>query len=134
MGSLRNFKILPQQKKYKFLRFNWSIKLSVIGVWLLGLLLTFLLAWLVQEQNKESLQARIDGLTQPVEQLVKKRFEQYEYGFLGLRRALLAVDSKRLNFERYIESRDLPDNLILFLCGFKHSLVSKKTIYTYILF
>lgn len=83
----------------------------MIKIWLLGALLTFLLAWFAQVRNKEFLQTRIDNLSQSVEQLVKKRFEQYEYGLLGLRGALLAVDIKqikRLNFERYINSRDLP--------------------------
>jgi PAS domain S-box-containing protein len=89
--------------------FRWSVKLSVLTVWFTGIIVTILSTWFIHQQNTAAMQSRVEQLTDSAEQLILKRFELYEYGLLGLRGAMLAVDinqMQRSHFERYIHSRD----------------------------
>lgn len=89
--------------------FRWSVKLSVLTVWFTGIIVTILSTWFIHQQNTAAMQTRVVQLTDSAEQLIIKRFELYEYGLLGLRGAMLAVDinkMQRSHIERYIHSRD----------------------------
>lgn len=90
-----------------------SVKLSprALGwvVFVLGVFLSALTYFGLQRHEQSVLQRRVETLTASAENLVRQRFDLYQYGLRGMRGAVLAAGVDRFNrtaFDAYAASRD----------------------------
>ena len=87
-----------------------QVKGAFLGIWLIGGVLTVLLYFATDHYYQHKLAQRTEVLIDQSVNLVKQRFEKYEYGLLSTRGAmLLSGDSaiSRQRFNRYIASLNL---------------------------
>lgn len=94
----------------KFIKLN---QYGFTALWFLlsmGLLMTFLSAWVLDYHNKHTIKIYTDGLADKTETLIKERFQQFEYGLRSTRGAIASVGVDKLSreqFERYTNSLDI---------------------------
>ena len=87
-----------------------SARRRALVVWLVGLLLSALLAWAVHLANQRLLAERLASLSDEVAALVTERFGLYEYGLRGARGAVLAAGGDGISrqvFAAYMDTRDM---------------------------
>lgn len=84
---------------------RWALRL-----WLLGLVLSALLAWAVHAANQRLLASRLAALGDEVALLVSQRFNIYEYGLRAARGAVVAAGGSAVSrevFAAYMATRDM---------------------------
>ncbi|MDO6593567.1 CHASE domain-containing protein [Neptuniibacter sp. 1_MG-2023] len=88
--------------RYGFSTLRWPL--------VIGLLTTMIIAWMLDYQNKHDIKAYTNGLADKTENLIKERFQLFEYGLRGARGAIATAgvnEVTRKQFERYVNSRDI---------------------------
>ncbi len=84
-----------------------KVFLIAVGV---GVVFSSLISWYLYQHNQNLVQSYIESLSIDTEELVKKRFEHYEYGLQGAKGVIFGAGIEHLNrtiFERYVASRNL---------------------------
>ena len=61
-----------------------------LALWCVGVLLSAVAGWLVQQHNLRLLQERTDAAANELAQKINERFEVYAYGLRGARGAIAA--------------------------------------------
>jgi|GEM_PF-1200148 len=104
-------------KNFRFLNFfsllfqTHRIKKVFFSVFAIGVVISSLSSWYVYQQNQTRVQSYIESLSVEIEELVKKRFEHYEYGLKSVKGLVFGSGIANLNratFKSYIESSNLP--------------------------
>tara|TARA_R110002167_G_scaffold876_8_gene3917 strand:+ start:14885 stop:19675 length:4791 start_codon:yes stop_codon:yes gene_type:complete len=98
---LRSFSSLFRTKAIK------KVFLIAVGI---GIIFSSLISWYLYQHNQNLVQSYIESLSVDTEELVKKRFEHYEYGLGGAKGVIFGAGIEHLNrtiFERYVTSRNL---------------------------
>lgn len=96
------------------MRLSRSNLVNTLLVWLpvtIGILLTVSVVTLLHLKNQRDDQVHIALLAKQAEEIIKERFEKYEFGLRGARGAIVAVGHNaitRQQFEHYINTRDIP--------------------------
>jgi PAS domain S-box-containing protein len=84
-----------------------KVFLIAVGI---GIVFSSLISWYLYQHNQNVVQSYIESLSVDTEELVKKRFEHYEYGLEGAKGLIFGAGIEHLNrtiFARYVDSRNL---------------------------